>query len=654
TLPGQVVQRLINKTDGVPLFVEELTKMVLESGLLKEQEGHYELINPLPSLVIPTTLRDSLMARLDRLTTAKEVAQLGATLGREFSYELIQAVSPLDEATLQKELTQLVKAELLYQWGLPPQTKYFFKHTLIQEAAYESLLKNKRQRYHQRIAQVLEEEFPEIIEVQPELLAHHYTGAGLKGQAIAYWQKAGQRAAERSAHTEAISHLTQGLELLRTLPETPQRTRQELDLQTILGPALMAIKGYAAPEVEKAYARARELCQQVRSQDEVLPPLLFSVLRGLWVFYNARGEHQTAKELGEQLLSLAQHMQDPVFLVEAHRGLGSTLFFSGDLTLARTHLEQAMTLYDPQQHHSYAFLSGQDPRVVCLSFVARILWLLGHPDQALKKSHEALALAQGLPHSLSLALALYFVSALHQLRREGPSTQEYVDRLITVGAEQGFPYWLAIGTILQGWALAERGQDEAGTGQMRQGLVAYQTTGAQLAQSHWLALLAEIYGKEGQVEEGLSVLTEALAIVYKNGEHFYEAELYRLKGELLQKAEACPKSSRRSRRQKAEDKDLLPSAYCLLPSDSPEACFRQAIDIARRQGAKSLELRAVMSLSRLLQKQDKQAEARQILGEIYNWFTEGFDTADLKEAKTLLEELSEEFHSFKFTKNGAR
>ena len=296
-LPAEVVEQLVAKTDGVPLFVEELTKMVLESGLLQEREDRYELTGPLTPLAIPTTLHDSLMARLDRLATVKGLAQLGATLGREFAYELLQAVSPWDEGTLRRGLHQLVEAEFLYQQGLPPQATYLFKHALIQEAAYQSLLRSTRQQHHQRIAQVLEARFPDICETQPELLAQHYTEAGLMAQAIPYWQQAGQRAIERSANLEAIGHLTKGLEVLITLPDTPDRTRQELDLQTALGPALRAIKGWSSPEAAQAYTRARELCQQVGET-----PQLFPVLFGLWTSSIVRPEFQTARELGEQLL----------------------------------------------------------------------------------------------------------------------------------------------------------------------------------------------------------------------------------------------------------------------------------------------------------------------------------------------------------------
>ena len=400
-LPPEVVEQIVAKTDGVPLFVEELTKTVLESGLLREGEERYELTGPLPPLAIPATLHDSLMARLDRLATVKDVAQLGATIGRTFAYELLQAVSPLDDATLQHSLRQLVEAELVYQRGVPPQATYTFKHALIQDAAYQSLLRSTRQQYHQRIAQVLAEQFPETVETQPELLAHHYTEAGLSALAVVYWQRAGKRASERSAYVEAISHLRKGLAVLQMLPDTPARLQQELALQTTLGPALIATKGYGAPEVAQAYTRARELCQQMGETPDVFP-----VLRGLWVFHEARAELQVARELAEQLLVLAQRLQDPVHLIEAYRALGNTLFWLGEFAPARGHLEQGIALYDFQQHRALAFLYGTDPAVMCLSYAAWALWLLGYPDQARRRSAEALTLAQELSHSPSLAVAL--------------------------------------------------------------------------------------------------------------------------------------------------------------------------------------------------------------------------------------------------------
>jgi class 3 adenylate cyclase/predicted ATPase len=629
-LPHEVLAQVVEKTDGVPLFVEEMTKAILESGQLTARDGHYELLGSLSTFAIPATLQDSLMARLDRLVTAKAVAQYAAVIGRQFPYELLQAVSQVDEAMLQHELGRLVEAEIVYQRSVPPQATYTFKHALIQDTAYQSLLKSTRQQYHQQIAQVLKEQFPETIAGQPELLAHHYTEAGLTEQAVSYWYKAGQSAIERSAHVEAIAHLRQGLALLKTLPETPEHARQALEMQTSLGLAFMATKGFAAPEVERAYTRARALCQRVGATAQ-LPP----VLRGLWLFYNVRGEFRLARDLGEQLLTLAQRTRDQALLVEAHRAVGETLFRLGELAPARAHLEEGMIYYDPHQHRSHMALYGHDPGVLCLSYAARALWLLGYPDQALQRSHEVLALAQQLSHSHSLVFALYCAGRVHQFRREGQAALERAEALVAFAREQALPHWVASGTILRGWALAEQGQVEEGIAQMHQGLSGRQATGAELGRPYYLAQLAEAYGEGGRAEEGLNVLAEVLTVVHQQGERWGEAELYRLKGELLLRAAAG-----------RSDAPIDPAIISMWAGAEPsvlaeaETCFQQALVLARRQEAKSLELRTATSLSRLWQRQGTHAEARQLLAAIYGWFTEGLDTADLQEAKALLDALA--------------
>jgi TOMM system kinase/cyclase fusion protein len=610
TLPTEVVEQVIAKTDGVPLFVEELVKMILESGLVREEADHYVLTGTLPPLAIPSTLHDSLMARLDRLSTVRALAQLGAVLGREFSYELIQAIAPVDEMTLRHGLAQLVEAELVYQRDLPPRSRYVFKHALIQEVAYQSLLRSTRQQYHQRIAQVLEAQFPETVETQAELLAQHYTEAGLPVQAIPYWQRAGQRASARSAHVEAIGHLTRGLEVLKALPDTPARAQRELDLQIALGLALIATKGQAAPEVGHVYNRARELCQQTREA-----PQLFRVLWGLWHFHVVGAELQTVRKLSEELLTLAQHIQDPIYLLGAHWALGGALFCLGGFAPACEQWEQGFALYNPQQHHANAALYGFDLGVFCLCWAPHALWHLGYPDQALAMSCEALDLAQKLSHPFSLAVALNYAAMLHQFRRERHAVYERAEAAVTLCVEQGFAYYLAWGTAMQGWARVAPGQNEEGMAQLRRGLAALRATGAALRLPYYLALLAEACGHTGLAAEGLTLLAEALAQAHKAGESWTEAELHRLKGELL----------------------------LALSTDNhaeAEGCFHQAFAVARRQHAKSLELRAAVSLSRLWQQQGKREAAREMLAGVYHWFTEGFDTVDLQEAKVLLAALA--------------
>jgi tetratricopeptide (TPR) repeat protein len=464
-LPPEVAEQIVAKTDGVPLFVEELTKMVLESGLLREQEDRYALTGPLPPLAIPATLHDSLMARLDRLATVKALAQLGATLGREFSYELLQAVAPWDEATLQRGLHQLVAAEFLYQRGLPPQATYRFKHALIQEEAYQSLLRSTRQRHHQRIAQVLEARLPEVCETQPELLAHHYTEAGLAEQAIPHWQRAGERAVQRSAYIEATAHLIRGLEVLTALPNTPERIQRELDLQLTLGPALMALKGFGAPEVEQTYTQAYELCQQLQMDAS---PQLLRVLYGLRRVYTHRGDPQKAQEISEQYLRLAQQLHDVHMQIDAYYSLGLSLIERGDVIAGQAACEHGMTL-DTRPLHGIA-ASGRtanDPGVACRTFAAWSLWVRGYPEQALRKADEALTLAQTLANPFVCSHALIFVAWLHQYRREIPAMRERVEAAIALASEHAYIQQWAWGTILRGWGVTDRAE---GLTQMRQGL----------------------------------------------------------------------------------------------------------------------------------------------------------------------------------------
>ena len=540
----------------------------------------------------------------------KTLAQLGATLGREFPYDLLLAVAPWDEATLEQGLHQLVEAEFLYQRGLPPQSTYRFKHALIQDAAYQSLLKSTRQQHHQRIAQVLAAQFPETAETQPELLAQHYTEAGLHAQAIPYWQRAGLRASERSAYVEALAHLTQGLALLPLLPATPARPQQELVLQLAVGPVLAAIKGNAAPEVGQVYTRARALCQEIGET-----PHHFPVLVGLWRFALIQGEFLQAHELGVQLLELAEHTHDAALRLEAQRARGMTLYFLGDLMAARSHLEQGVRLYDPEQHRGHAALYGRDPGVDCQAYAALTLGLLGYPEQALAHMHTALTLAEQLAYPLSQGWVLAFTAWLHQFHRADRLTWEWSEAAIVLAHEHGFPQVSAMGVILHGWARAMQGAGAVGVAEMHQGLAAWQATGTEIARPSYLALLAEWYGRAGQGGTGLNVLAEARAAAQHRQERFYEAELYRLEGELLL----------------AQSVDRAAEAA---------TCFQDALTIARQQQARWWELRAAISLSRLWQQQDKQAEALALLGPVYGWFTEGFDTSDLQEAKALLAELS--------------
>lgn len=629
-LPADIVQQIVNKTDGVPLFVEELTKMVLESGFLQKENNRYILTQPLAPLAIPATLHDSLLARLDRLATAKETAQRGAVLGREFTYELIAAVSP-PTALVRRDLTLLVEAELLYQRGTPPEERYFFKHALVQEAAYQSLLKRTRQHYHQHIAQVLEERFPDLRETQPELLAHHYTAANLPARAIPYWQKAGRVATERSAHTEACGHFTQGIALLASLPDGPERAQQELTLQIALGGPLIASKGYGALEVEQVYARAQALCQQLDDS-----PRLLQVLLGLEAFYFIRAELQTAQQLAERCWTLVEHQQDPVRRLPVHWALGQVLFHRGLFVPALAQVEHGLSLYSPDLHQPRAL---QDSGVMCFAYAALTRLCLGYPDHALQTTQQMLALARTLGHRFSLAFALNIAATVSLIRRDWPHATALGMEAIELCREQEFPVWLAYAKILVGWLGMRQEGGEEYLAQMLQGIAEWQATGAEASRSFLLSLVAGAYGRSGQAEQGLQVLEEALSLTRANEELYCLAELWRLKGELTlqQQSKAglgqVPDKPRTSQ-DKSEDTD--PRSLTPDPQGEAEEYFLKALEIARNQQAKSWELRASLSLGRLWARQGNYSEAQQLVSDILVWFTEGFDTADVQEAQQFL------------------
>jgi predicted ATPase len=573
-----------------------------------------------PSAMRPITYTPRhLAARIDRLPAEeKALLQTLAVLGKEFAWSLLTQVTDQPDEELQRLLAHLQGAEFIYEQPAFPESAYTFKHALTQEIAYNAVLLERRRVLHERAAQAIEGLFAERPPEHYNALAHHYSRSGNTAKAVDYLHRAGQQAVERSAYAEAVSHLTAALDLLAALPETRERSQQELAVQMTLGIALRAIKGGSAPALERLNTRARELCEQVGE-----PPQLFRVLWGFWLMYNARGDSQTMRTLGEQLLSLAQRLKDPDLLLEAHHALWTSLFSGGELAAARMHQEQGLRLYDPQRHRTHAALySGHDPGVCCRYRAAPTLWLLGYPDQAMVSSQAALALAQQLAHPFSLAIALYFAAVLHHLRREASLTQACAEAAMTLATDLEFLQQMAQATPLRGWALAVSGHGEEGITQIR--LAVYGSTRASRDRLYHLALLVEASAQVGQTTEGLEAVTEALATVGKSAVRWWEAELHRLKGELLLQSAVTNQES----------------TVFTPHSAEVEACFQQALDIARRQQAKSLELRAAMSLSRLWQRQGDRAQARQLLAEIFGWFTEGFDTADLQEAKALLGELS--------------
>ena len=500
--------------------------------------------------------------------------------------------------------------------------RYRFRHALQQQVVYERLPVGRRIRLHQRVGERQEEGYRERASERAAELAQHFEQGRDYERAIQHRRQAAENALQRWAYHEAIGHLTRGVEMLTRLPETPQRAQQELEVQTRLGWTWMVTKGFAAPEGEQAYRRARELSRQVGET-----PQLFSTLWGLWQRYMVAGAALTAYELAEQLLALAQRLQDNDLLLQAHSAIGNTLYYRGELLPAYSHLQRGMVLYHPQEHRSYIIRYGWDPGLACWRNMAWTLWVLGYPDQALHQSQSVLTVAQESMHPPTLVAALVFGARVHQHRREGRLTQQLTETAMTLSRQQGFTQRLAAATtILHGWALAAQGQVADGVAEMRQGLDAYQATGADDDRPYWLALLAEGYGQGGQVSAGLQALAEALAVAQTHGLRVWEAELYRLQGELLL--------------QTAAPTGVLQSA--VRGSSSPaqgaaETPLHQALHVACHQSAKTLELRAAMSLSRLWQRQGKHREAHELLAGIYDWFTEGFDTLDLREARLLLE-----------------
>jgi predicted ATPase len=604
-------QTMFRHTAGHALFTAELLRDMRERGDLQMDEAGRWVEGPtLDWETLPTRVEGMIEARIGRLPPElRQALQVASVEGEEFTAEVVARVQDSEEQDLVRRLSaevsrrhRLVDPPSLQWLGAQHLSRYRFRHSLFQKYLYQTLDEVERAYLHAEVGRALEALYGEQTDLVAVQLARHYQAAGNVDKAIAYLLKAGHRAFQLSANEEAIGHFKQGVALLKSLPDTPERARQELALQIPLGNAFTAIKGYAAPEVGETYSRARQLCQTMGDAPE-----LFSVLSGLQRFYQNRGEAQLAREMGERLVALAQDDADPDHLANAHMALGGILWFTGEFTAAQAHFEKGIAHYERPCHSSYVLLYGDDPGVSCLSYAAWAAWLLGYPDQALEKSHAALALAEELSYPYSLAHALSLSAIFHQFRREAPAVQARAEAALALSTERGFSYWIAVGTMLKGWASVEQGQAEAGLALMRQGESAWRALGIEVGRHYLLALLAESYGKAGQAAEGLRVLAEILPVTSGVG-RWWEAELYRLKGKLLPVgAEA-------------------------------EACFGRAIQVARQQGARSLELRAAMSLSRLWQREGKAAEARQTLAEIYSWFTEGFDTADLQAARALLDE----------------
>jgi predicted ATPase len=607
-LPNDVLTHIAARTDGVPLFVEELTKAVLESGMLRDEGDRHALDREIPSFAIPPSLHASLLARLDRLgPTAKEIAQIGAAIGRDFSYELLAAVARRDESELQDALGRLVDAGLVFQRGVPPKAVYLFKHSLLRDASYGTLLRGFRQQLHAHIAGALEAHSSELMDIQPELFAHHYTEAGLIERSIAFWSKAGRKSAARSAMAEAAAQYKKGLDQLALLPENPDRQRRELEIFSSLGAVLIAIKGHPAPETGHAFARARELWEQLGFPSEFL-----QIPYGQSAYHLNRGELDLAQRLAEDLLRLSRQRDDSAGIVLGHYSLGRALMYAGKLAQSQSNLEQVLALYDPIPLRPHLPQAGDDPLVGAQTRLGLLLFSLGFPDQALAQTNAAISEARKLAHPPSLALSLNFGARLLCFIGDTPALDERANQLLVVATEQDFPQWRAMATIWRGCVKVNHGDLAEGITLLRSGSTAYHATGARSWIPLHLALLAGAYEIAGQTDEAVTLLDDALQITGRIEKDWFLAELYRQKGRVL-----------------------LRQGH----TESGEDLYRKALSIAEKQEAKLWELRAAASLARLRRDQGRRAEARDLLAPVYGWFTEGFDAPDLKEAKALLDEL---------------
>ena len=615
-LPASVRQDIIARTDGIPLFVEEMTKAVLEA----ESEGEARRTAgavPSPALAVPASLHASLMARLDRLGPAKEVAQIGAAIGREFSHVLLAAVVRKPEAELGSALDRLIEAGLLFRQGMPPHATYLFKHALVQDAAYGTLLREPRRALHARIAETLESQFAEIAESQPELLARHCTEAGQIEKAAGLWGKAGQRSLARSALVEAVEQFTRALGQIATLSGTPALRREQIKLQVGLANALMPTKGHAAPETKMAFDQARLLIEQAEALGE--PPedplLLFSVLYGFWVASWSAFKGDVVHDLAAQFLALAEKQGATAPLMIGHRLMGASLAYTGDIARGRAHLDQAFALYDPAQHQPLATRFGQDVRVAILFHRSLHLWLLGNPDAALSDAEHALNDAREIGHAATLTYALLFTWFSQIFCGNYTTATAQSDEIAALADEKGSVLWEACSVVCQGCVFALTGRALDAVQIINSEISALRSTGLTLWMPFWLSCLAMAYAELGQFDDARRCIAEAIRVIETAKERVWEAEVNRVAGEIALKS---------------PERDAA----------KVEAYFLRALAVARQQQAKSWELRAAMSMTRLWRDQGNRDEARALLAPVYGWFTEGFDTLDLKEAKALLDELA--------------
>jgi predicted ATPase len=559
---------------------------------------------------VPASLHASLMARLDRLGPAKEIAQIGSAIGREFSHAMLAAVVRKPERELQSALDRLNQAGLLFRQGVPPHASYLFKHALVQDAAYGTMLRSRRQHLHGEIASTLEEAFPEIVETQPEILARHYAEAGLDEKAQKYWRTAGEQAVRRASNREAIGHFRQALALNEKLPPDIGRSRTELAILSQLGPALMSVHGWSAPEVGVVFERAEDLARQLENSVDLAPPLA-----GLWLFHTARGQFSRANEITNELFNVARTLDDPDILLQAHHCAWPIRWFRGEITDAKAHTDAGLNLYDEARHARHRFLYlGHDPAVCALSITSILQWLLGYPTHGVQLGHDAIDLARRLQHAPSLAHALWFVCQGQVARNDPAATVNTATELLTLSEEYGLSQTRAFALVYLGWALGQTKDAAQGVQYLEEALAVFKGLGLRSNQCLAICLLAETYFTGGRYENAMDQVNQAITTSSETGDRWCLPLIYMTQARLLQQT--------------------FPNA------DAAEASLRRALQTALQQQAKSWELRAAMSMARLWRDQGKTQQARELLAPVYGWFTEGFDTRDLKEAKALLDAVS--------------
>jgi class 3 adenylate cyclase/tetratricopeptide (TPR) repeat protein len=608
-VPTAVMERIVDESDAVPLFIEELARGAVESGAIDGPGGRVRFAEPSATWSVPDSLRDSLMARLDRAPQGRSVAQMAAVVGREFPYEMLQRISPLSKSELDFTLGALEENEIIQQIERRPTARYLFKHALVRDSAYESLLKSSRRQIHGKVAEVMEEISPEVVTSQPELLAYHYSRAGNAEFAVRYWVHGGKRAHSRWANLEAIAQFRHALEFLQFLPETAERNATELDIQLSHGLCDIAIHGYASNETRKPFERACDLSAQLGDSSKEMQSLF-----GLWGHYWMQARHDRAIELSELLLAKAEPLGDPVPLIVGHRSLGSTLFTKGDFVQARKHLEKAIALSKAVRVEELSSSYAVDPRVASRLMLGWELWILGYPDQALASVTLALAEATEHAHPYGIAFAHYVTAAVHLLRREAGDSLRHADESLALSREHRINLFALYSRFGRGCALAELGQATEAIAEIQEGIEEARRSSLGYMRGFMLGWLATVQAETGDAEAALSTIDAALKDVDDVSGHAWEAELHRLHGNIL--AVVHPEAPHH-----------------------PEASYRKAIAVAHRQAARSLELRATTSLARLLRAGGRRDEARDHLASIHDWFTEGFDTADLREAKALLDDL---------------